>query len=65
MAALFLSCQTTLLPSHFPKLPRVCGEDILTSQGMLRHTEAQGLQPIVDVRFSHGKLKFCRKKRVR
>lgn len=25
---------------------------------MLRHTEAQGLQPIVDVRFSHGKLKF-------
>lgn len=44
------------------KLPQVCGEDTLTSQGMLRHTEAQGLQPVVDVRFSHRKLEFCRRK---
>lgn len=36
----------------------------LTSQGMLRHTEAQGLQPVVDVRFSHRKLEFCRKEGV-
>lgn len=54
----------SFLPSHSPKLSPVCGEDILTSQGMLCHTEAQGLQPVVDVRFSHRKLKFCRKKRV-
>lgn len=44
------------------KLPQVCGEDTLTSQGMLRHTEAQGLQPVVDVRFSRRKLEFCRRK---
>lgn len=25
---------------------------------MLGHTEAQGLQPVVDVGFSHGKLEF-------
>lgn len=36
----------------------------LTSQGVLGHTEAQGLQPVVDVRFSHGKLEFCRGQRV-
>lgn len=31
---------------------------------MLGHTEAQGLQPVVDVRFSHRKLEFCRGQRV-
>lgn len=34
----------------------------LTSQGVLGHTEAQGLQPVVDVRLGHGKLEFCRGK---
>lgn len=38
--------------------------EALTSQGMLGHTEAQGLQPVVDVRFSHGKLEFCRGQKV-
>lgn len=28
------------------------------SQGVFGHTEAQGLQPVVDVRFSHRKLEF-------
>lgn len=37
----------------------------LTSQGVLGHTEAQGLQPVVDVRFGHGKLEFCREQRVK
>lgn len=39
-------------------------EDSLTSQGVLGHTEAQGLQPVVDVRFSHRKLEFCKGQRV-
>lgn len=39
-------------------------EHPLTSQGVLGHTEAQGLQPVVDVRFSHRKLEFCRGQRV-
>lgn len=41
-----------------------CREDALTSQGVLGHTEAQGLQPVVDVRFSHRKLEFCRGQRL-
>lgn len=47
-----------------PRRAVPCGEDALTSQGVLGHTEAQGLQPVVDVRFSHGKLEFCKGQRV-
>lgn len=53
--------------SSHPPSPTSCPGCVgrtLTSQGMLRHTEAQGLQPVVDVRFSHRKLEFCRKEGV-
>lgn len=59
-----LPVPSDLISFPSPQLPQVCVEDTLTSQGMLRHTEAQGLQPVVDVRFSHRKLEFCGKKGV-
>lgn len=69
----------SLHSSHHPTLQPQCGQQVasrsprwavtlrrttLTSQGVLGHTEAQGLQPVVDVRFGHGKLEFCRAQRV-
>ena len=61
-------CPPTLCPQGqwFSRVcqARPCPEDALTSQGVLGHTEAQGLQPVVDVRFSHRKLEFCRGQRL-
>lgn len=69
----------SLCSSHHPMLQPPSGHHVasssprwavtsrrttLTSQGVLGHTEAQGLQPVVDVRFGHGKLEFCRAQRV-
>lgn len=69
----------SLCSSHHPMLQPPSGHHVasssprwavtsrrttLTSQGVLGHTEAQGLQPVVDVRFGHRKLEFCRAQRV-
>lgn len=66
-ASLPCPCLPHPVPSGPVVLPvcqaRPCLEDALTSQGVLGHTEAQGLQPVVDVRFSHWKLEFCRGQR--
>lgn len=40
-------------------------EGVLTAERVLRHAQAQGLQPVVDVRFSHRHLELCREKRTR
>lgn len=37
-------------------------EGMLTAECVLRHAQAQGLQPVVDVRFSHRHLELCREK---
>lgn len=37
-------------------------EGVLTAESVLRHAQAQGLQPVVDVRFSHRHLELCREK---
>lgn len=37
-------------------------EGVLTAERVLRHAQAQGLQPVVDVRFSHRHLELCREK---
>lgn len=37
-------------------------EGVLTAERVLCHAEAQGLQPVVDVRFSHRHLELCREK---
>lgn len=37
-------------------------EGVLTAERVLRHAQAQGLQPVVDVRFSHRHLELCRDK---
>lgn len=37
-------------------------EGVLTAECVLRHAQAQGLQPVVDVRFSHRHLELCREK---
>ena len=58
------SCGGWHVAGGSPRCAVPCGEDALTSQGVLGHTEAQGLQPVVDVRFSHGKLEFCKGQRV-
>lgn len=36
-------------------------EGVLTAERVLRHAQAQGLQPVVDVRFSHRHLELCRR----
>lgn len=36
-------------------------EGVLTAERMLRHAQAQGLQPVVDVRFSHRHLELCKR----
>lgn len=38
-------------------------EGMLTAECVLRHAQAQGLQPVVDVRFSHRHLELCKEKR--
>lgn len=35
-------------------------EGVLTAERVLRHAQAQGLQPVVDVRFSHRHLELCK-----
>lgn len=37
-------------------------EGVLTAERVLRHAQAQGLQPVVDVRFCHRHLELCRDK---
>jgi len=37
-------------------------EGVLTAERVLRHAQAQGLQPVVDVRFSHRHLELCGEK---
>lgn len=36
-------------------------EGVLTAERVLRHAQAQGLQPVVDVRFSHRHLELCKR----